>query len=278
MQASSHSTIESHIEEISSRTYRHAALHWTAFVLSLASLGILGAWLAGPRDAVPMVWLAADIGLGAIFAIEFFSRSGFRWSPAQYVRTRFFDFIAIVPALALVQHNLPGESIWIWIILAARAIRIIDRFLGDGFIRRNVLALIEGFEEEITDRVLLRIVARVQADLDRGSLTQALAEALSRNKSTVLERIRAEHPKNGLGPGFARLIGLDKTLEHWEERSFDSLINIVASREVDNAIHDAIDSAFSTIREQVEVKTWRQQLGLGRRRPIQKEKARPELI
>jgi len=51
--------------------------------------------------------------------------------------------------LALVNHGLVLENVWVWIILIARFARVVDRLLGDGFLRRKCLALVEGFEEEI---------------------------------------------------------------------------------------------------------------------------------
>ena len=150
-----------------------------------------------------MAYVILDISLGVIFAVEFFTRSGFRWGRISYLRTRFFDFIAIVPVLWLVHHGYPWQSVWLWIIFVARAIRVIDRLLGDGFIGRNVLALVEGFEEQITDRVLERIIARIQADMDKAGFSHGVAEALAKNKPGILQRVHAATPHEGLLPDLA---------------------------------------------------------------------------
>ena len=254
------------LEEIASRPYRHIALHWAAFVLSLVSLGLLVTWLVvGPQSSPPFGWILLDIALGAVFIVEFFSRSGFRWSPVRYIITHFFDFIAIVPVLALVNHQFPGESVWVWIIVAARAIRSIDRLLGDGFVRRNILALIEGFEEAVTDRVLLHIMIRIQEDLDRGHFGRAVAEAMQRNKSAVLQRIAAEHPLKNAEGGLAFVGGLlDSLLKRTEERAYDAVVDTLKSSEVDNAIRDTINSLFANMMEQMGNKRWRQHLGIRR--------------
>jgi len=81
---------------------------------------------------VPTVWVVVDIGIGIISLIEFFTRSGFRWDSGAYLRSHFFDFVAIVPALFLVNHGVAGELVWVWIILVARFIRVIDRLGGMG--------------------------------------------------------------------------------------------------------------------------------------------------
>ena len=254
------SKIAARLEELELLPHRHAALHWGAFILSLLSLVLLAIWVFGSRGAVPTAWLIIDIVLGAAFAVEFFTRSGFRWSRAAYLRTRFFDFIAIVPALALVHHGFAGEGVWVWLILVARFIRVVDRLLGDGFVQRTVLALVEAFEEEITDRVLENILARIQADMDRTSFSHGVAEAFVRNKAAVLQRVRAATPKEGLVPGLAHIVGLDAALERAEERTYDAIVGILNSGEVDRAVRDVVDSSFSRIRSEIGKKSWRKHL------------------
>lgn len=116
------------LEELSSLPHRSSALHWGAFLLSLLSLVLLSIWVFSPRGSVPVAWIVLDIGLGVVFAVEFFTRSGFRWGRGAYLRSRFFDFIAIIPALALVHHGFAIEGVWVWLILIARFVRVVDRF------------------------------------------------------------------------------------------------------------------------------------------------------
>ena len=215
---------------------------------------------------MPSAWVLLAIGLGAVFADEFFTRSGFRWGWSTYLGTHFFDFIAIVPALALVNHGFVIQGVWVWLILVARAARVVDRFLGDGFVRRTFLALVEGFEEEITDRVLERIIARIQADMDRANFSHGVAEAFIRNKAAVLQRVRAATPREGLVPGLAHIVGLDAALERTEERTYDAIVEILNSDEVDLAVRDVVNSSFSRMRNELGEKSWRQHLGLRRQR------------
>jgi hypothetical protein len=211
---------------------------------------------------VPTGWIWLDVGLGVVFAIEFFTRSGFRWSKGGYLRTRFFEFVAIVPVLALVHHGFALEGVWLWIILIVRAIRVIDRFLGDGFVSRNILALVEGFEEELTDRVLQRIITRVQADMDRVGFSHTIAASILRNKPAVLKRVREATPHQGFVPGLAHMVHLDAALERAEESTYDAIVGIVNSEEVDTALRDVINSSFSRMSTELNAKSWRTHLGI----------------
>ena len=260
------STMTARLEELEALPHRSAVLHWAAFILSLLSLVLLSNWVFGSQGPVPSAWVMLDIGLGVVFAAEYFTRSGLRWDRAAYLRTRFFDFVAIVPALALVHHGFFMEGVWVWLILVARAARVVDRFLGDGFVQSNVLALVEGFEEEITVRVLERIIARIQADMDRTSFSQGVAEAFVRNKAAVLQRVRAATPRKGIVPGLAHLVGLDAALERAEERAYDAIVEIMKSEEVDRAFRDVVNSSFSRLRNELGRKNWRQHFGIRRQR------------
>jgi len=258
------SSLISRLDELERLPRRNAALHWLAFTLSLLSFILLLTWIVGNRAAVPSTWVWLDVGLGAVFAIEFFTRSGFRWNRRNYLLTRFFDFIAIVPALAIVNHGFVGQGAVVWIILIARFVRVIDRLLEDGFVTRNVLALLEGFEEEITDRVMWRIIARLQADVDRAHLSGKIAESLLKNKEHVLVRIRESTPREGLLPGIAHIVRLDTALEKAEERVYDAFINFMNSEEVDHTIRDTINSSFASLLDEMGKRTWRQHIGFRR--------------
>ena len=258
------------LEELDSLPHRNPFLHWGAFLLSLLSLVLLAIWVFGSRGEVPAAWIILDIALGVALAIEFLTRSGFRWNKVGYLRSRFFDFIAIVPALVLVHHGFAIEMVWVWLILVARFIRVIDRLLGDGFVQHTVLAVVWAFEEEITDRVLERILARIQEDMDRTSFSQGVAEAFARNKAAVLQRVREATPKEGLMPRLAQMVGLVDALERAEERTYDAVTEILNSQEVDRAFRDIINSSFSRIRGEIGKRDWRKHFEF-RHRHVQKD-------
>jgi hypothetical protein len=252
------------LNEMESLPHRNVVLHWGALIVSLLSLVLFSSWVFSSR-ASPGSWVWLDVGFSVVLAIEFFTRSGLRLDPARYLRSRLFglfDLIAIIPALALVHHGFALEAAWVWIILVVRAIRVIDRFLGDGFVKRNALALLEGIEEETTDIVLERIIIRIQSSLGRTSFSKGIAEAFVRNKPSVLQRIRDATPHEGLVPGLAHIVGLDKALENAEERTYDAVVRILNSEAVDNAVRDTINTSFNRMRNELGKKEWRRHLGI----------------
>jgi hypothetical protein len=251
------------LNELARKPRRHPLIHWAAFVLSFLSLAPLIIWLISSSSSLAQSWYGVDIWFSVFFAFEFVTRSGFRWNPGGYTRSRFFDFIAIVPALVLVHLNVPYESVWVWIILAARIIRAIDRVLGDGFLTRNALAIAEGFEEEITDRVTIRILDRVEEDMNRGSFTKGIGEVLESKKARILQAIQAQHPPI-LETKVAQVTGIEKAVDRAEGQIYDAVINILESAEVEETVKESIKSAFSTMRKGVAEKTWKKDFGFRR--------------
>jgi hypothetical protein len=253
-------TFGARLDELVKKPHRHPAIHWAALVISILSLGPVFIWAIRRSDISYANWYWADIVFSVFFIFEFVTRSGFRWDPPGYTRTHFFDFIAIVPALVLVQYQVPWFSVWVWIVLVARVVRALDRILGDGFIPRNLLAIAEGFEEEITDRVTLRILDRVQADLDRGHFTTAIGSAIEGNKEAMLEEVHAQHP-HILENGLVQTVGITRKVEKAEENVFDSIVKFLKSPELDKTVRDSLNSTFSNLRKSVAEKSWKKNLG-----------------
>jgi voltage-gated potassium channel len=249
-----------HHHQLESLPKRPRGIHWAAFIMSVVSFILLAIGVFGNRETMPQLFVWLDSSFCALFAFELFTRSGFRWSKGRYLITHFFDFIALVPALFLMNHGIPAENIWVWLVMVARTARVIDRFWGDGFLHRTFWALAEGFEEEITDRVLENIIARLQSDMDRAEFSYGIAKALEKNKPAVLGRIKKVTPTEGVVPKMAHLVGLDAALERAEEKTYDALIGIVSSQEVDQAVRDVINSAFSRVRNELGHRSWREKI------------------
>jgi hypothetical protein len=260
-------TFGTRLDELVKKPKRSPIIHWAATVLSIISLVPLIIWVVRPANISSNNWYWLDIGFSVLFALEFVTRSGFRWNPSGYTRSHFFDFIAIVPALVLAHFAVPFYSVWIWIVLIARVIRALDRILGDGFIPRNVLAIAEGFEEEITDRVMLRILDRTQADLDRGKFASAIGVVFDKNKGPVLQQIREQHPR-ALTTGIAHAVGINSAIERAEEQVYDAIVKILKSPEVDKTLRESIDTTFASLRKSVGEKSWKKNLGF-RKKPAE---------
>lgn len=255
------SRYDDEIRAISKKPKRHWLLHWLAITQSLISAGILIYAMAAFREPPGVEWVWLDVGLGVLFLIEFFTRSGFRWDPRTYVISHIFDFIALVPALAFLNQGVPAEVLWIWIILFTRILRVSDRILGDGFLLYNFFVLLDGFFEEITDRVVLRLMDRLEADMIEGKFGHNAADAMAANKKAVLQRVREEHPRDNLTADLARFVGLEAAVERAEGRIYDAMVDVTRSPEVDKIIQNTLNTVFDGLRAETGKRDWIKRLG-----------------
>ena len=238
-------------------------LHWLAWFASIVSFAILITFWGGPDwdfEIVQQIDLWVSIG----FAIEFFTRSGFRQQKWNYAKWRWFDFIAMVPVVFLVDYVAWYEWV-LWIVLAARLSRMIDRTLGDGFVKRHFLAFTEAIEEEISDRVLLKIMARIENELANAKFGDTAAKAIAVNKDAILKRIYEEQlPDTGTLSKVANITGLQGAIEKMEARVFDAIITIIGSAETDELIKDIVTQSMAKARAEIAEKSWKQKIGLQR--------------
>lgn len=239
-------------------------IHWTAWLAALLAFALLLVPLAWPETRPRASGLGTfDLILTLFFLLEFFTRSGFRRLGLRYAATRWFDFVAMVPAAWMLTGG-PTIPEWVsWTVLVARGARAIDRTLGDGFVLRHVLALLEAAEEEISDRVVVKILTRVQAELVDARFGQAAAEALRKNRDEILNRIYREQLRDaGLLGSFASITGLQAALEKSERRLFDSIVEMVGSPETDAMIADIVGQTLERAKREIGVRSWRTRLGL----------------
>jgi len=248
------------LEAMDSRKRRNPLIHWVAIVLALLSLGLLIFGMIAFNSPLTLAYVWLDLALSLFFFVEFFTRSGLRWHGGKYILTHLFDFVAIVPVFLFLYHGVFAESLWVWLVLIARAIRSIDRILSDGFFEHNIFALVEGLEAEITDCVVLRIMERIRKDLVAGKLGHSSAKVLENNKASVLRRVREQYPET-LGSELARFVGLETAIEGIEDRIYDSAVELLASPEVNEAIQEEIDVIFAGLKADIGKNEWRKHLG-----------------
>lgn len=241
---------------------RSALLHWAAWLASVVALAALMVPLLAPGRPTPGLGVL-DVVLTLFFLLEFFTRSGWRRFGVRYAATRWFDFVAMVPAAWFLVEG-PGFPGWLaWVVLGARAVRALDRTLGDGFVLRHVLALLEALEEEVSDRVVVKILTRVQAELIDARFGQAAAEALRKNRDEILARVYREQLRDaGLLGSFAGITGLQGALERSEKRLFDAIIEMVGSPETDALVADIVGQTLERAKREIGQRSWRTRLGL----------------
>ncbi len=235
------------LEALSSRPRRPAHLHAGAAAISVISFALLLIWIASNQAHATSIWVTLDTLFCILAALEFMTRSGLRWDRRSYILTHIFDFIALVPAILLVRNDVFSANLWAWLILAARTTRLADRLLGDGFVALSITRVLERFEQAVTDRVLLRLLEGVERGLAGGRLGSTAGAALAANREAILARIRSSRPSMDKVP-LGQVLGLEQRVRDVETQTFDAVVEVMSSAEVDRALRDVLTAALTDLR------------------------------
>jgi len=63
-------------------------------------------------------------------------------------------------------------------------------------------------------------------------------------------------------PSLAHIVGLDKALERAEDRTYDAIVEIIGSDEIDKAVRDVLNSVFSRMSVELGEKSWKKNIGI----------------
>ncbi|MHB8585144.1 MAG: hypothetical protein ACYDDF_04825 [Thermoplasmatota archaeon] len=248
------------------RTARSRFVHWMAFGTAILSFALLAGWALEPQPTVPFGLVAIDVAITLFSLYEFWTRSGLHWHGTRYVGLHFFDFIAMVPGFALVAYGYHGRIV-LWILVAARAARAVDRTLGDGFAERFAISVLDLVESEIVDEVTRNVARHMGEEVARASFARAISAALKTNKEPLLEKLRAEQLPAGALGALGRISGIETMLHHAEERAFDAITDLLGSDEIDKAIRDVIGDTVANLEKRASRPSWRQRIQAAEAQP-----------
>src|SRR5262245_39743831 len=118
------------------RIHRVRAVDWLMVLLAIVSVGMLGwVWLANPPAATQHLLFKVDVGICAVFFVEFLWRwraGGWGW---RFVGRNWFEVVGMIP----VSHPaLRAFRLFRIIVLVARLGRAVDRTIGDAVTQRLV--------------------------------------------------------------------------------------------------------------------------------------------
>lgn len=172
-------------------------LDWLMLVLALVSIGLLSweTW-GGVTDAQRRWVLRADVGICALFAIEFV----WRWRAAgfkrQFVWRNWYEVLGMIPVAHPALRSFRLIRVVRIFILLARLGMATDRAMGRGFTYALVNRVAEQVAAAISRPVTLVVLDEVVEVLQQGHYTKNIARALDDNRDKLralaLEKIAAD--------------------------------------------------------------------------------------
>jgi hypothetical protein len=232
------------------RIHRVRAVDWLMMLLAVVSVGLLAwVWLADPPVGTQHVVFRIDVGICAVFLVEFLLRwraGGWGW---RFLGRNWFELLGMVP----VSHPaLRAFRLVRVVVLLARLGRAVDRTIGDAVTQRLVNRFLGTVIEVLKKPVTAAVLEEVAAVLRTGRYAQNIARALEENRTElrqmVLDKIRAD-------PAAGRLRHVpfhDEIIGSVTDTTIRVVLEMLADPRTDEMISDSLRENLTQIRRAVD--------------------------
>ncbi|MCT2581511.1 ion transporter [Actinophytocola sp. S1-96] len=221
-------------------------------LLAVVSVGMLvWAWVADLRPETRDLLFTIDVGICAVFLVEFVWRwraGGWGW---RFLGRNWFEIVGMIP----VSHPaLRAFRLLRVIVLLARLGRAVDRTVGDAVTQRLVNRFLGSVIAVLKKPVTVAVLDEVGAVLRTGhyakNISRALAENQTELRQLVLDKIRAD-------PAAGRLKLLpfhDDIVGAITDTTIRVVLEMLADPRTDEMISDSLRENLDQIRAAVEAR------------------------
>jgi len=236
-------------QDVPRRIHQVRAIDWMMVALAIISVGLLlWVWLAEPPRETELLLFKIDVGICAVFLVEFLWRwrtVGWGW---KFLGRNWFEILGMIP----VSHPaLRAFRLLRVFVLIARLGRAVDRTIGDAvtqrLVNRFLVTVIDVLKKPVTVAVLDEVVAVLQTGRYAQNISRALADNQTELRELVLEKIKAD-PAAGR---FKRLPFHDEILGTVTDTAIRVILEMLADPRTDEMISDTLRENIDQIRAAV---------------------------
>jgi voltage-gated potassium channel len=240
---------------VPSRRHRVRVVDWVMLLLAVVSVGMLvWVWVADPPAETQELLFTIDVGICAVFLVEFVWRwraGGWGWG---FLGRNWFEIVGMVP----VSHPaLRAFRLLRVVVLLARLGRAVDRTVGDAVTQRLVNrflgTVIDVLKKPVTVAVLDEVVTVLRTGHYAQNISRALAENQTELRELVLDKIRAD-------PAAGRLKMLpfhDEIIGAITDTVIRVVLEMLADPRTDEMISDGLRENIDQIRAAVDARETR---------------------
>jgi hypothetical protein len=181
------------------------------------------------------IWI--DLIICEIFFIEFFTRTVGSKEPKKYARRHWFDILGMIPVSHPALRAFRLLRILRLFIVFTRLKVSIDKAYGEGVTRRFIRRYKELLADEVTNRVMIKMIELVEAELAKTKYQRMLTGVTS-----AIESRRAEIKRLAVD-------AVDKTLD---KQPLTRLIKLIpfASSQIKRSVDDSVDAVMDMLRSE----------------------------
>ncbi|GAB1510792.1 ion transporter [Actinophytocola sp. KF-1] len=235
--------------DVPRRIHRVRAVDWLMVALAIASVGLLGwVWLADPPVETQELVFRVDVGICAVFFVEFlwrWRRGGWGW---RFLGRNWFEVVGMIP---LSHPALRAFRLLRVVVLVARLGRAVDRTIGDAVTQRLVNRFLGTVIDVLKKPVTVAVLDEVTAVLKTGNYAQNISRALADNqvelRQLVLDKIRADPAAGRL----KRLPFHDEVIGAVTDTAIRVVLEMLADPRTDEMIADSLRENLDQIRAAV---------------------------
>ncbi len=231
------------------RIHRVRVIDWLMVGLAIVSVSLLvWVWLADPPVATQVVLFRIDIGICAIFFLEFV----FRWRGAgwgwKFLGRNWFEVVGMIP----VSHPaLRAFRLVRIIVLVARLGRAVDRTIGDAVTQRLVNRFLGTVIDVLKKPVTVAVLDEVAAVLKTGRYAQNISRALADNQSELREMVLDKIKADPTAGRFRRIPFHDEIVGTVTDTTMRVVLEMLADPRTDDMISDTLRENLDQLRAAV---------------------------
>lgn len=231
------------------RIHRTRVVDWLMVALAIISVGMLAwVWLVDPPRATQELLFRIDVGICAVFFIEFV----FRWRSVgwgwRFLGRNWFEVVGMVP----VSHPaLRAFRLVRIVVLVARLGRAVDRTIGDAVTQRLVNRFLGTVIDVLKKPVTVAVLDEVAAVLKTGRYAQNVSRALSDNRAELRELVLDKVKADPAAGRFKRLPFHDEIVGTVTDTAIRVVLEMLADPRTDAMISDTLRENLDQIRSAV---------------------------
>lgn len=231
------------------RIHRVRLVDWLMVLLAIVSVGmLLWVWLADPPAATQRVLFKVDIGICAVFFVEFVFRwqaGGWGW---RFLGRNWFEVVGMVP----VSHPaLRAFRLIRIVVLVARLGRAVDRTIGDAVTQRLVNRFLSTVIDVLKKPVTVAVLDEVAAVLRTGRYAQNISRALASNQQELREMVLDKIKSDPTAGRLKRVPFHDEIVGTITDTTIRVVLEMLADPRTDDMISDTLHENLDQIRAAV---------------------------
>lgn len=221
------------------------------FMLALAvfSVGLLlWEWITDPSTEVARQVFLIDVGVCAVFALEFLVRWARNGWHGRFLASNWYEILGMIP----VSHPaLRSFRLLRVVVLVIRVARATDRVLGERFTYRMVERFSRPIVMAIKKPITIAVLDEVVDVLETGNYPANLSASLQANRVQLRAIVAEKLREDPVGGRLKRLPFHDEVVESVLDSGFRVVLAVLADKRIDAFFAHVVEENRAQIREAV---------------------------